>query len=320
MVIVDAGGGGDFVWTGGSIIHLPLDTGADKYILKGINNPATSNQNGQFTFHNTRMEMRSQYSKLVDWLVSSAPAQSRTVYIKFDNVNLTPSVQGTGSLRPNFVRIGTAKTVLFENCMFPTDIAGMNDIYEFVVDSDPAYTLAPHPGLILFNNCTARSALVDDCRIANTYGRIIAKGMVSASTPANNNTGRRALDFDLGFDRAMGNACEGLPKVLNMLRNNWPLGAGGNETSFILPRGAIIRRITIFKPASSGSPTVTQWRIGLDNKSAFYAETPSAASQDQHSVDVFLNEPIPASNLTLRFWSTAGTLAQTGGYALVEYI
>lgn len=318
IVVVNAGGGGEFLWSGGSIIQLPGTS--DAYWLKGIGDPATGSQTGQFIFSNMRAELRGATSKIVDWQVASSVASTRNIRITFDNVNLATAAQGAAALRSDAVIIGGGKFVHFKGCMLPVSRSGDVDNYEFKVVHDDSLGSASNPGIILFENCTAHDGLVDDCNVQNYYGRIVARNCVPDATELPADANRAALDFDLGWAAAPGSPLSVQVKVVSLLRRFWPLGDGSLEVTIDLPTGATLRRVTIYKPAQGSSVTLAQWRIGSDDKSTVYAETTEARVDAEHFVDQALTIAPFAAATKVRLWATSGSLSQQGGYALLEYL
>ena len=56
------------------------------------------------------------------------------------------------------------------------------------------------------------------------------------------------------------------PKAVSLLRRFWPTGAGANELTLTLPPGAVLRRVTIHKPAFGTDSALTQYRVGSGDK------------------------------------------------------
>lgn len=312
---ITADGGGALAWFGGSIMTSPS---ADAYWLYGDGDPVTSHQTGNFLFEGVRAELRGANAKLVHWLPTTATSAQRQVRVDFNSCNLATASQGSGILRPDAVLIGSGKVVTFRGCMFPAARTGTIDNYGLTVTSDNGWSTTSNPGVIILDNCTVHDTISADCTITNRYGRIIGRNLAAGGTRADDD--RQALDFDLGWDNAPGSSPGIQPSVFPMLRWLWPLGSGSNEITVTLPPGAMLRRVTMFKPAQGTDSASTQYRFGSDGKTTVYAETPAARADAEHKIDQPVNIAAFSTATKLRLWATGGTTNQEGGYVVVEYI
>ena len=327
MWILGANGGGEFHYMGGSIIHSP--TGANAYWLNGSAGPATSVQTGNFTFSNVRAELRGQYSKLIYWPVSNAINRSRHVKITFDSVNIATANQGSGTTRTDTVVIGEGKWVTFRDCVLPQVATGTIDDYGYTVTADNASAPGvPNPGFILFDGCSVQANLSSKITITNRYGKVEARNCISNQATAVTDADRRAIDFQFGSVNPLVGSAGSQSKQVFVKRYLWPYsdGAGGflNEYPVTLPKGALITRAVICKPATGTGSATVQYHIGTDDKATSYVTTASAAQNSNHfkTEDVFL-APL-AADTTLRLWLSEGvpntaTGQHEGGYAFIEY-
>jgi hypothetical protein len=325
IIIVGPNGGGEAHWIGGSIIHSP-DEGVDYYWINAPSNPATSHQTGQFSFSNLRAELRTSNSKLVKWLNTDVPSVNRHVSITFDTVNLASAIQGDVILRTDAVAIGSSKTVRFLNCVFPPDRSGgFYDNYQFKVDASNSQGTVGNPGTIIFDSCVVHGTLQDDCVILNQWGRISSRNAIGNATVTDANTDLKSLNFDEGWAQVTGFAVVTQTNTAQMKRYLWPTTSTSTEMAITLPVGAVVTRIAIHKPAQGTSSTASTFNIGSDDKVTTYLSTTSARADALHQAEITgmtagLGAPLTSSNNKFRLWATGNLLAQTNGYAIIEYI
>ena len=324
--IVRANGGGECHYYGGDIIHEPSTS--DKYLIKGIGDPAVGVTTGQFSFNMTRFEHRSQYAKLVNWPTTTATSSQRPVSINFNTMNLAVLNSGSGATRTDAVLIGGSKTVTFDNCVLPLVAAGTNDDWGFTIDCpDSSAAIFSNPGTINFRNCTVPHNLGSKCSITNRHGRFNATGCTA--NDAYSDALRTAVNFSKGHEQTLAGGAHAPIKTLFLKRYNWPYsdGAGGfnSESTAILPAGAILTRAVIYLPAQGSDTDTVQYHIGSDDKGTQYVSTTSAAQNTLHAATAQLNIAQFSAETTIRLYMTettpsTGTQQNTGGYAYVEYI
>jgi hypothetical protein len=322
LIVVDAGGGGDVTYVGGSIVNLPAG-GIDTHLIKA-NSPVTSVGAGSFNFNGVRVESRTANAKLVNWLATTAPNTSRNVRITFNSCNLSQALQGSGVTRAEAVKIGAGKSVSFVDCVLPIPATGSNDDFAFVIDAlESSASVSANPGTIRFERTSAGANLRDKCTLVGSYGYFGATDMTCLDVPGTD-ASRRALDFSFGW--VNGNIWGNTSKVkyASIKRTAWPRWNGAayeQESTIELPAGAIIARVKVYKPAQGVSSASTIYYIGTDDKAVIYGQSVSARQDALHTIDAAVIVAATTAGQKVRLWADGtGALNQSGGYAIVEYV
>ncbi len=324
------GGGGMVYWFGGSIINgygMYAEGGknSDQYVfdLEGC-----TAGNNQFTVAHCRFEMPSIYSKLVKSTTTGAAADC-TFRVTFQGCSWS-GVQVAGTPR-EVVTVWDKGIVEFVDCQLPTATSLINTLTYGVYSSslnNQGATIRPTVEFVrseiprfdstnfTFGTAGCGKFLARDCYNMNVE-------VIVPSNPA------YAMDWDYPSMGGRGITDVGAKLHRVILHNNgvpWPnnTNVNYNEAAVVLPDGATIINIFVYKPAQGVDANNYQLAVGTGNKGVTYGSSTLGRYDALHQITL-TNQFIPVGSAlntqTVRLWaSTLGGVADnTVGFAVVEY-
>jgi hypothetical protein len=324
-------GGGMVYWFGGSIIngYKASDGGkdSDQYIFSLT---GTAAGNNRFVITSCRFEMPSIYSKLV-YSNSTGGGNDCTFRVTFDNCSWS-GIQ-TGATPREVVTVWDKGLVEFVGCQLPTQTSLVSTltygVYSTSLNNQGA-TVRPtvafrnteiprfDPTNFTFGTAGCGKFLARECYNMNVE-------TIVPSNPA------YAMDWD--YPSMGGRGITDAPAKLHevILHNNgtnWPnntnAASGYNETAVVLPDGATIMDILVYKPAQGSDANTYQLSVGTNDKLTVYGTSNSGRYDALHTITLTNQLIACGSSLntqTVRLWaSTLGGVANhTLGWAVVRY-
>ena len=311
---VGPNGGGDVKLYGGSWVLMGIDADTSQRYLFNLPDAGSGlgAGNGVFTATGVKVETHRAHMGLVTTPISSV------VRVIFRDSNLWTTASAITQEQINVVNVGRRGQVYFENCSLSPKFAAT------VTGGTPAQALTDGETLLSLVGCYTPPDITDRITV-NEYGRAIGTRLAGAE---NSGTPRRAMDFDLGWDKGgnAGPAFTAKRAVIRPTERGWPTPAGASEWTLRLPRGARITKIYARHAAQGAGQTDTyRLHVGNDDKTVTYASSDAAGTG---AVDVVINADLMtdtslvSNGRNLRLWAT-GTLASpgaVGGPVWVEYI
>jgi hypothetical protein len=317
---VAAGGGGALRVFGGSYI---MDDGGAPHYLLNIDGGGLGNNNNTFTFSGIQTELHSTNNRLVHHGSGSGGA-----HVVFNECNVT----ATNGARQQ-VNISTAR-VTFSRCVLTQN---QGDTYQVSGPAAGGGDLYGESGSIQFDECDVAKNLSALCSTPPgagdglAWGRISARGCYNnAFVPTDIRTHRYAIDFDLNwFNGGRASNFPGLKSVSVKPQNrSWPFADSAYDWTVILPSGALIVNIYVFRPANSGGPDAYTLHVGNGDKSMIYGSdggriaAPAARSiVVQNDIGNLVAAGSSGPNSQVRVWADPTTHfgGAIGGYFIVQY-
>jgi hypothetical protein len=288
-------------------------------------------------------EMRGPQSRLVHWDGTGNPITNSHVGFTDTNLSIAQTTTGLDEDNRRYLwKIGPNKRVVHTRCYFPQAMA-----IEFDDVNTSSVTAFSYQPTIEFRNCgipstflsgtndagdatDATRGLTGRISLSNGYGRATATDCFLQDVGIE----RMAVDFDYNADAAV----RGEPQrrrnrvQIKPSPQLWPYTSGGvgvQEKTILLPENSRITAVGFSKPTSSTAVTEIRYRMGPDDKSTFWCQSPLYRADGLH--ESIANEsnapglfPIDVgSDLNLRrvrLWMPVEhSPSVTGGTAWVEY-
>ena len=316
-----AHGGGDLKVYGGTLVMKRETAGGDPYyVLDHQDSAELWAGNSTFVFDGVRFEFHGAARMVRKRHQTAGMGVTNTVFRSCD-------IYVAGSPRPG-VEIVQNALVLFDRTNVPA-------LFRYQATPNAGVTgLSGTGGIILFRACDVPPDLYDLSDVgAFTGGRVIAEGCyhhlrAQEGTPP---LGRAALDFDKGWENALAYDRLVTRKLAVLKQKVAPLPRAGNqdESTVLLPPGAVICGIRVFKPAHGADPGTYRLLVGTGDRGTVHGYSATAAAglkiSDQHRIlksDLSFQCGTDATSRTVRLWmeGTATEVQTNLGYALVEYL
>ena len=291
-----------------------------------------------WTFRDCRWELRQTYlSRLLHKRGDSSFTFTNEVL--FDGCDLSVNHGGeSGATGREYLTLGGYTYVHFADCHINERWGtGFYDV------ASASVVGGQYQPLVVYDHCAFGPTFVQNLATRITYdsgstnpgsfGRVISNGgraLTSTLLSANH-----AFDFDYGNTRGGRGEPARVRKRLSFKAPTgvWPTlasGVGTAERTVTLPAGSRILAVGLDRPAASTSVTLTQYRIGSDDKTITYcASGPIRADGHHRARSDESTEPslfpisvgTDANLMTLRLWlgPVESSLTTTGGDAWVEF-
>lgn len=259
-----------------------------------------------------------------------------TNQVLFEGCNLSVN-QGaeSGANGREFLTLGGYTNVCFNDCAINERFGvGFYDV------NTSSVTSGQYQPLVEMNGCMLGGSFVENLATRVTYdtggtntggyGRVISRN--GRALTSSTLSGNAQLDFDYGKSRAG----RGEPPKerrwvpLKAGHQNWPTtsgGVGSGERTVLLVPGAKIWAVQFDRPASGSSSTITNYRVGSNDKSITYCASTNRADgrhigRADHTTDpsLFPIEVGTDANLrTVRLWQgpVENALTTSGGEVMV---
>jgi hypothetical protein len=296
---------------GGSLI-MSDGAGSNKYLVNI--SAAVSSNAGPYLFTGVRLEMDSNYAKLVNITLNS-PAKINFADCTFWSSSVT-------AIKTDWVKICGWAIVAFDRCQWSWNDSSYYEKYTLAAGGQYGV-----PGKIIFRNCCIHEDLSTHITDSG-WGRVSAINCYGSNYGAFSSEPRmKAIDFDY-FARGLfdgGNEDNVFHlKTASIMYTTWWPHSAAQEHTLLLPQNAVIKSILVKKPAAGTNTAAYQLSVGTDDKATVYGSSTLAEQKDEHTI-ILSNQFIECGTLTntrtIRLWDTQGlgTDLQTGGYAIVEY-
>jgi hypothetical protein len=303
-------GGGSVKWFGGSIILSTYGTIPDKLgavVRNSTSGSGLGTGNQDFLFLGIKTELKTNQKKLY----AGNNTGIVSIVVKFCDSNLTTTVGGARDA----VTLNASQVVRLKNCELPQE-------FSYVVTGSSSSTA--QNGLIEFEKCKDVSDLSSRCTVNNNYGAIRARELIFADTTGSGDSPNYATDFDVNFTNNGRGAYSSVAKTVSAIQNRlgWPYN-GGNEQSVVLPEGAILNKITVYRPPSGLSSSQYTLKVGSNDKAVIYGQSTTDEQKNDHSFvvdNLMIDAGADANKRRVRVWADGGNaLVQDVGFVIVEY-
>jgi hypothetical protein len=289
-----------------------------------------------WVFDGGQWELRQTYkSRLLHKRGNSSFTFSNEVLFDACNLSLNHGAE-SGATGREYLTLGGYTIVSFRNSALPERLGiGFYDV------TSSSVVGAQYQPLVVMDDCllgptfvtNLNSRITYDSGSTNTdsYGRVISRGgRALTSTNLNDNY---AFDFDYGASRAgRGEPAKERRWIpLKAAHQTWPTSSGGvgaSERTATLAPNQKIWAVSIDRPASGSGATLTQYRVGANDKSITYCATGPIRADGHHKAyadattdpGLFpISVGTDANLRQVRLWlgPVEHTLTTTGGEAMI---
>ena len=231
----------------------------------------------------------------------------KQIALTFTNCNLgTADVLGSGY----YSTIYKNAVIKFNNCTL------INNLKFYVYTEGTFLSDSSTGALLMFDGCTANTKISGFVTTSGNFSRVIAHNCNHVSV-----TGIKGCDdFDWNWLQRSEAPLSANVKFVPIKRTGEGYPSAGNGTEYSIPAGSYIKKIKIYRPASTSSTNPYQLHIGSHDEQTIYGETSSSAIFNDE-IDIDVDYVGTTSDGIIRMWATGtATNISESGYAYIEYI